>query len=475
MAGLRFGSQGPEVMARQVQLIRLGFLAGEADGVFDVATFQAVRNLQRCLLLQPDGLIGCRTATAMDSATASSDPSPLSQYRRLLLQGRELASRGEASDDRLPLLDQGLAASPLRLDPAGFASSLAAAARPSTFASPARPAGSARSYPPLGAIPPIHTDPQAPGGLSFLSDAVTQACLCIAEPAPDGAPLRVRWFGRRPLDCVQFWSATKWIAPLQLVCQAARVSPGTPIAATQVRSADGKAMAPFAELFEQMVSYAGDAAHPGRSNAIGYLFKQLRNAAEPDVQTWLRQFTGHSAPRFLGRYGCDPLFADAELVGPGGELLVAHGERPRSRNLVSAYDLVRMLTLLGWHLRLDQDQRLPWARWSGLSTLVEGLGHDTARYIDHALMDLILSSQIAEPVILSKMGFGAETGDPSIDALTYAAFASVLDRRQDPPIRRSFALALRIPTRPGAGIEADARMGSEVIELVRRLCSGALG
>jgi hypothetical protein len=72
-------------------------------------------------------------------------------------------------------------------------------------------------------------------------------------------------------------------------------------------------------------------------------------------------------------------------------------------------------------------------------------------------------------VIISKLGYGAETADPEIDALTYAAFAQFVDQRSDPPRQRSFALALRIPTAPGAGVRHDARMAAEVTEIVRRV------
>jgi hypothetical protein len=101
--------------------------------------------------------------------------------------------------------------------------------------------------------------------------------------------------------------------------------------------------------------------------------------------------------------------------------------------------------------------------------VVEGLGHDSARYIDAALENLGLVEAVASPVILSKLGYGAETNDRSIDALTYAAFAQFSDRRSGPPRQRSFALALRIPTAPGAGVCHDARMAAEVTEIVRRV------
>ena len=44
------------------------------------------------------------------------------------------------------------------------------------------------------------------------------------------------------------------------------------------------------------------------------------------------------------------------------------------------------------------------------------------RRVDAALENLGLVDAVTSPVILSKLGYGAETNDRSIDALTYAAF-----------------------------------------------------
>jgi len=463
MQTLAPGSSGEAVRALQTRLIQLGFLAGSADGAFGPLTAQALRDLQRRLSLRPDGVAGPLTLAAL----AAPLPLPTSAYGPLRRQAEALAGQGRADDEHLPLLDRGLAASPLRSEPPRYAARLALASPAAELLPyPASPAGFA-AYPERGVLPALLSGRDGRGGLECLSEAVSQACVCVGSFAAD-QPLKLRWYGRRPLDNVQFWSATKFIAPLHVLCQANRRSPGTPVGPLRVRSGDGVQAARFAELFRDMVSYARDAQVPGSSNAIGYLFKQLRNPGEPDVQTWLRQLSGNAELRFLGRYGSEALFAQALLQGPEG-VLVGHGPLPRTRNLISAYDLVRLLTMLGWHHQLTADQRLPGAQWTSLAAVVEGLGHDTARYIDAALERLGLLEAVAEPVILSKMGFGAETADPGIDALSYAAFASFRDRRVRPQRQRCFALALRVPTRPGAGLDADARMGAEVTELVRRL------
>ncbi len=465
--------------ALQSRLIELGFLAGPADAAFGPATALALRDLQRRLLLKPDGVAGPRTLAALQGPL----PLPTSAYGPRLRQAAELAGQGLADDDHLPLLDRGLAGSPFRQEPPRYAARLAAAPDASELAPYPAPPGRFAAYPAHGVVPSILSGTDGRGGLEFLSEVVAQACVCVGSFAAD-RPLKVRWYGRGALeDNVQFWSATKFIAPLQLVCQLNRRHPGVPIAATSVRSLEGGHTEAFASLFRDLVSYAPRAGEPdgGGSNRIAYLFKRLGHADEPDLQSWLRRLSGNPRALLLGWHGQwqpprnrpDPTFRNpfrtgAELIGPGGVLL-PHRSEPRTRNLVSAYDLVRMLTLLGWHPQLPPDCRLPGAHWSSLATLVEGLGHDTARHLDAALEQLGLLEAVGEPVILSKMGFGAETGDPEIDALCYAAFASFRDRRFSPARQRCFALALRVPTRPGAALEADARMGAEVTELVRRI------
>lgn len=489
MTTLAQGSSGDAVVALQTGLIRLGFLASDADGLYGPRTSLAVRDLQRRLLLQPDGVVGPRTGAALAGALARQPPSPTSPYRRLRRQGQELEHQGLADDDHLPQLDRGLAASPFAGQPPAYARRLASPPPASELTPYPDRCGSFQPYPAHGVVPPILSGRQGRGGLEFLSEEVSQACLCIGGFSAD-QPLRVRWYGRRALeDNVQFWSATKFIAGLHVACQANRRSPGMPIGTALVMPRDGGAPESFSSLFQAMVDYAPRQSDGGSSNRIGYLLKQLLNQGEDDVQTWLRRLSGNPEALLLGWYGQwrsphNPYLAGADLVAPGAgahaagapmQPLVGHRLLPRSRNLLSAYDLVRMLTLLGWHPQLDPDRRLPGAHWISLASLVEGLGHDSARYLDGALEQLGLLDAVSEPVILSKLGYGAVTGDPAIDALTYAAFASFQDRRFHPARQRCFALALRVPTRQGDGLLADARMGTEVTEIVRRIFAEELG
>ncbi len=472
----------------QRQLATLGFLAGPNAVEDDKDTSLAIRDFQRRARLRPDGVLGPRTRAALHAALAGPEPVPTSPYRQLRAQGEELQVQGLASDDHLPCLDRGLAGSPFAAEVPQYARHLEEIAE-DLVPYPA-PTHSFGAYPRRGQAPIVLSGRDGLGGLEFLSEEVAQACVALGSFSAD-QPLRVRWYGRQAHDVnVQFWSATKIAAALHVLCQANRRSPTTPIGICQIvprnlsRAGAGAGMeadgaqrpggAGFADLFREMVSYENDGPSPGHSNALGALFKTLVNPGEQNVQEWLRALTGNPSLVLMGRYGTPSLIENAELVGPYG-VLVGHRQPPRSRNLVSAADLVRLLSLVGWHLRLEPDQRLAGAQWTSLRTVVEGLGHDSARYIDAALEHLGLVDAVERPVILSKMGYGAETEDPEIDALTYAAFAQFIDRRSGQPRQRSFALALRIPTSPGSGVRHDARMAAEVTEIVRRVFAEELG
>ena len=458
----------PLQLEQQRQLAELGFLAGPITAADNTEFSLATRDFQRRARLRPDGIIGVRTRAALSAALARPGPAPTSFYRRLRRQGEELQAQSLASDDHLPLLDRGLAGSPFEASVPAYARQLEQL--PQGLVPYPAPSPGFGSYPRRGQAAAILSGQDGLGGLEFLSEEVAQACVAIGSFGAD-QPLRVRWYGRQA-DAVnvQFWSATKIAAALHVLCQANRRSPMTPIGDCRIGSkvlgdSPGE---DFGDLFRQMVSYEKDAQSPGHSNALGALFKTLVNPGEENVQQWLRQLTANPSLVLMGRYGTPSYIENGALVGPPG-VLVGYREPPRTRNLVSAADLVRLLTLVGWHRQLGPDQRLAGAQWTSLKTVVEGLGHDTARYIDAALENLGLVDAVESPVILSKLGYGAETADPEIDALTYAAFAQFSDQRSSQPRQRSFALALRIPTAPGAGVRHDARMAAEVTEIVRRV------
>jgi hypothetical protein len=468
MATSALPPSAPLRLEQQRQLAELGFLAGPITAADNREFSLATRDFQRRARLRPDGIIGVRTRAALSAALGRPGPAPTSFYRQLRRQGEELQAQGLASDDHLPLLDRGLAGSLFEASVPAYARHLEQL--PQGLVPYPAPSPGFGAYPRRGQAAAILSGQEGLGGLEFLSEEVAQACVAIGSFGAN-QPLRVRWYGRQADGVnVQFWSATKIAAALHVLCQANRRSPMTPIGDCRIGptvfgDSPGEG---FGDLFRQMVSYEKDAQSPGHSNALGALFKTLVNPGEENVQQWLRQLTANPSLVLMGRYGTPSYIENGALVGPPG-VLVGYRQPPRSRNLVSAADLVRLLTLVGWHHQLGPDQRLAGAQWTSLRTVVEGLGHDSARYIDAALENLGLVDAVASPVIISKLGYGAETADPEIDALTYAAFAQFSDLRSGQPRQRSFALALRIPTSPGAGVRHDARMAAEVTEIVRRV------
>ncbi len=65
------GCRGEGVRAMQQALINLGYLHGNADGIFGIQTEEAVRAFQRSNGLTADGLAGTRTLSALGSAQNS--------------------------------------------------------------------------------------------------------------------------------------------------------------------------------------------------------------------------------------------------------------------------------------------------------------------------------------------------------------------------------------------------------------------
>ncbi len=71
---LRRGDSGSEVAEMQQRLIKLGFLAGSADGQYGRATAQAVYDFQKANGLVRDAIAGASTLSKLYSATASAAP-----------------------------------------------------------------------------------------------------------------------------------------------------------------------------------------------------------------------------------------------------------------------------------------------------------------------------------------------------------------------------------------------------------------
>jgi hypothetical protein len=164
---------------------------------------------------------------------------------------------------------------------------------------------------------------------------------------------------------------------------------------------------------------------------------------------------GASFPAFIN----DPIMFDTTLAGDQ-RVLKAAPDVGEGGNSISAYDLVRLLSMLGWHLHLPSGVRLPAAQWNSLESVVRAMGVDTARYIDIALEILGLVNVVSEPVVISKLGLGNS-------ALTYVAHVRLVDNRLTPPKLRTLSLALW--TSSGSTVTRDNHMAAAVTEIIRRV------
>lgn len=296
-----------------------------------------------------------------------------------------------------------------------------------------------RTFMPVGAAEPVIFAPfPLPGvrpavdakALDFLSPDIGAACICVGSYVDGVDPVQTRWLGRNAFICKQFGSSTKFIGVLNTVCQINGSFPDCKVDSCRI-SGEGISK-DFADLVTQMVSYAG----PLDSNQIAAMFKRFTTRA--GLEKWLIALTGNQALQFRGDYGTDPLIKDPVVREPQNNnrvVLTADDEGVSDPNLVGAYDLTRMMAMLGWHLHLPPETRLPGAQWHSLKSVVRSMGWDTARYVDLALETLGLMNIVANPVIISKLGLVNSS-------MTYTAFVHLEDQRFSPAKLRTFAFTL---------------------------------
>ena len=314
-------------------------------------------------------------------------------------------------------------------------------------------------YPSLGKQPNIDNT-----GLSFLPSNISHACVCIGSFSDSNSPIKARWLGKDALTPVAlWWSTTKFIGVLNTVCQIHQNSINTDIDDCVIASHR------FNDLVRDMVSYQGLS-----SNRIGALFKSF--SKKEVLSKWIETQTGSSNLNFTGSYGEDPLISPARIKDTTtGNIVLSSGSvgAATSTNSLSAYDLARLISMLGWHLHLPNNAKLPSAQWKSLESIVRAMGHDTARYVDVAFETLGVMNIISEPVIISKVGWGNVSATSG--SMTYTVFVKFVDRRFTPAKLRTFALALRCPSPVSADFDGrDTNLAAAVTEIVRRILTEEL-
>ena len=257
-------------------------------------------------------------------------------------------------------------------------------------------------------------------GLSFLHPDIQSACVCI-QTMQEGA-IHGRWLGRDALSDRQMWSSTKFIPLLNVAAQTNAIDPYVDISQCKVRStgSGGRFSGfPFEDLATAIMTYDNRIS---TSNAIAVMFKRF--ATPERLEKWTQQLTGNQSLSFQGRYGEVPFIQNPELWSSrrNQSLLKSSGIPHSGQNLMSTYDLTRLITMTGWHWRLDNNQRIPDIQTRSLDCIIRSMAHDTARYVDVALETLGLSQWVHEPVIISKSGFG-RSDERNRTELTYCAIA----------------------------------------------------
>ncbi|GAX46015.1 hypothetical protein NIES4075_70360 [Tolypothrix sp. NIES-4075] len=297
-------------------------------------------------------------------------------------------------------------------------------------------------------------------GLNFLSSNISHACVCVGSFTDSNSPIKTHWLGKKSIDKQQFYSVTKFIGVLNTICQINKNYPNIDVDDCVIESPKYR----FNDLVKDMVKYQYEY---GSSNAIGALFKRF--IERPKLEQWIVEQTGNSGIKFLGAYGDNSLIANPKIkdTTTGKVILSSDGTGATGENLISAYDLVRLISMLGWHLHLPETAKLPSAQWKSLESVVRAMGNDTARYVDVALETLGVVNVISEPVIISKVGWG-------LGSMTYAALVKFVDQRVTQSKLRTFALALRCPTPASDDRERDTNLAVAVTEIVRRIINEEL-
>jgi hypothetical protein len=470
-------------LMRDIQVLLTGFRlypSHKIDGRYNWETEVGLKKF--CdfygLNTMQTGILGATFAQALTTA----DPVEfiLAQAKdRQQIYNTFLAQEVGYSADKLAFLDRGIEASPYKADIAQLPDRLKQKPDGVNIASPGATAIQTGTnatitydlYPARGEKPPIDGN-----GLSFLHPDIKQACVCVGSFV-DGM-IRGHWLGKNALQRDQLWSTTKILPLLNVLCRANAKNPSALIKDCLIRPAGSQDGVGFYDLAIDLVSYKSAIA---TSNSVSAMFKQFETPA--GLEAWVKGITGNSNLVFQGRYGEAPFIQNPELWSQTLKtvLLTPPYSNHNGSNLMSTYDLTRFISLVGWHNHLFPGAQLPGAQWSSLETGVRALGQDTARYIDVAIDQLGLAPVIAEPVILSKLGFGRSDSRARTE-LVYVAFVQFYDTRPrlkgNPAILRTVSLALLGANGNGdANEEArqiDARMAAEVTEILRRVVTQEL-
>ena len=365
----------------------------------------------------------------------------------------------DATGDKLGFLDMGAQQSPFK-ETIYRGKDRLAATNSAGVKSSSPGSLSFSNYPNIGTEPTISTS-----SLNFLGSDITEACICLGHF--DGGQLTTSWLGKKALDLVECWSASKIIPILNVLCKVGSRVPSNP--SDLILKNTGSTVRQF-ELPDALVDICSYRVNVPHSNALSATL----NAFEDNREHWIKSQTGNiRAIQFGGKYGIEATIKVPEIRDRSSkDSVLSFQSTATGGNLISAYDLTRFISFVGWHELLSSSQKLPGISDRGIEQAVIALGTDTARYVDTAISTLGLENVLDSLVVLSKMGFG--TSDKrNVTELVYTAFAQFIDRQKpSEPKLRSFALTLRT-SKSGAGssvgIQVDTAIATAVTEIIRRI------
>ncbi|NES87063.1 MAG: peptidoglycan-binding protein [Moorea sp. SIO2B7] len=388
-----------------------------------------------------------------------------------------LKAANNGKEDKPALLYKGIETSPYQDEIKYYSSRLKEKPDGTKLVSGIQADNSFSPYPSIGKLPKIDDK-----GLDFIHKDIKEACICIGSFAQ--RDFKTKWLGRRALKTQEFWSGTKLIPLLNFVYLLNQKTPGTNLDFYNIRGLDkeGKEInIPFYNLARDIISYEENVA---TSNSLGAMFKRF--IPQLKLEKWVKSITGNDDLVFRGRYGEKPFIDQPEVVHIRTKeiLLNADKEPPEwACNEISAYDLTRMISMMGWHNYIPEESRLPGVKWRGIKTVIRAMGTDPARLTDLAIEILGLEKDIDSVVILSKLGNGS-TGLRERTEAVYVALVQFIDRSPQESGKPGKLTTLSMALRGGIAleprdfdrevIELDARMATEVTDLIWRAVNGKL-
>ena len=334
-------------------------------------------------------------------------------------------------------------------------------------------------YPAVGQLPKIDES-----RLNFLHEDIKEACICVGSFS--AGEFKVKWLGRNALSNQEFWSATKIIPILNLVSLFNTKIPDADINLYKIRGVDQQGIQrrfPFYDLVRDIVSYEENIA---TSNSLAQMFKRF--SGQLKLENWLKSITANKNLVFRGDYGEQPFIDQPQVIEQITEKAIVMASEPPNPNwtdnTISAYDLTRMISMLGWHNYIPPESRLPGVNWKSLESVIKAMGTDSARFTDLAIKKLGLQNALDSVVIISKFGNGSTSLRKRTEAV-YVALVQFVVRSPNLFGEQTKVHTLSIALRGARAleprdlnrefVELDARMATEVTNILQREIFAQLG